>query len=274
MDAQAQTWHYGIVAQWWAEFNVGGPEIARFQAIIEESGQPALDAACGTGRLLVPFLKAGLDVDACDISPDMLAYCREYAACEGFSPDLYTRAMHQLDLPRTYRTIIVCGGIGLGGDRAFDQEAFRRFYDHLEPGGTLACDLELPYNNTDSWHYWTAEARAELPEPPQPRDEMDSERDARLASDGSRIALDFRRLSFDPLDQVITQSLTGLRWRDGVLIEEQEYVLKLCWYFRNELLMMLEQAGFRDITVEGGYSGAPATIDDGILLFRATKPAA
>ena len=25
----AQTWHYGLVARWWAEFNLDGPEIAR-----------------------------------------------------------------------------------------------------------------------------------------------------------------------------------------------------------------------------------------------------
>jgi hypothetical protein len=29
-----------------------------------EAGQPALDLACGTGRLLLPYLRDGLDVDA------------------------------------------------------------------------------------------------------------------------------------------------------------------------------------------------------------------
>jgi ubiquinone/menaquinone biosynthesis C-methylase UbiE len=58
----AQTWHYGLVAKWWAEFNEGGPEIEYFQRFIERDGQPALDVACGTGRLLLPYLRAGLDV--------------------------------------------------------------------------------------------------------------------------------------------------------------------------------------------------------------------
>ena len=74
----AQTWHYGVVARWWAEFNVDGPEIDYFRVFVE-AGQPALDAACGTGRLLIPYLHAGLDVDGSDISPDMLALCRERA---------------------------------------------------------------------------------------------------------------------------------------------------------------------------------------------------
>jgi hypothetical protein len=43
-----QTWHYGVVARWCAEFNVSGPEIAYFQVFVEADGQPALDVACGT----------------------------------------------------------------------------------------------------------------------------------------------------------------------------------------------------------------------------------
>ena len=48
----------------------------RLLPAVRRGGQPALDTACGTGRLLLPYLRAGLDVDGCDISPDMLALCR------------------------------------------------------------------------------------------------------------------------------------------------------------------------------------------------------
>ena len=65
-----QTWHHGLMARWWAEFASGGPEIDFFRRYVE-AGQPALDLACGTGRLLVPFVEAGLDVDGVDVSADM-----------------------------------------------------------------------------------------------------------------------------------------------------------------------------------------------------------
>jgi len=51
-----QTWHYGLVAEWWAAFNTDGPEISYFGRFVEQ-GQPALDAGCGTGRLLLPWLR-------------------------------------------------------------------------------------------------------------------------------------------------------------------------------------------------------------------------
>ena len=41
-----ETWHHGLVADWWAEFNTGGPEIDYFGQFVEDA-QPALDAGCG-----------------------------------------------------------------------------------------------------------------------------------------------------------------------------------------------------------------------------------
>ena len=53
--SEPSTWHHGLVAEWWAAFNTDGPEIGYFGGFVAE-GQPALDAGCGTGRLLVPWL--------------------------------------------------------------------------------------------------------------------------------------------------------------------------------------------------------------------------
>src|ERR671911_2014044 len=88
---QPQTWHYGLVARCWAEKRHDAAE-AEFLKPYVEAGQPALDVGCGTGRVLIPLLQEGFDVD---ISPDMLAYCREHAEREGFTPKLYPHSMHE-----------------------------------------------------------------------------------------------------------------------------------------------------------------------------------
>jgi SAM-dependent methyltransferase len=72
------TWHYGLISEWWANFVVDGPEIEYFQRFAEQ-GQPALDAGCGSGRLLVPWLQAGIDADGCGVSADMIERCRNRA---------------------------------------------------------------------------------------------------------------------------------------------------------------------------------------------------
>ncbi len=265
MPDQPQTWHYGLMAQWWSEFNLDGPEIAYFQQFIEGDGQPALDVACGTGRLLLPYLRAELDVEGCDISPDMLARCRDQAAREGLAPRLHTQAMHELDLPHRYRTIIVCGGFGIGGKRAWDLEALRRLYRHLEPGGLLVLDNEVPYANAEFWRYWLSANRRELPRAWPAMGER------RQTRDGSELELRTRVTELDPLEQCLTLQLRIGLWRDGRLAAEEEYTLKEILYFKYEILDMLERAGFTNIAVQAGYTGAPPTPKDEFLVFIARK---
>jgi SAM-dependent methyltransferase len=264
---EAQTWHYGLIAKWWAEFNTTGPEIAYFQRLIEENGGPALDAVCGTGRLLVPFLEAGLDVDGADISPDMLEHCRLRADGAGFSPNLYAQALHELDLPRRYRTIVLCGGFGIGGHRDHDVEALRRLHHHLEPGGRLVLDNEVPYADARLWPKWTKEGHRDLPE------EWTEPRGRKRGADGAEYALRSRVVELDPLLQRVTMEMRAWMWRDDELVAQEEHLLKLTLYFKEELLLLLEAAGFADIEVHGQYNDAAPTPKDDFLVFVARKPA-
>lgn len=267
MAKEPQTWHYGLVARWWSEFNIGGPEVAYFQGVIERYGQPALDVACGTGRLLLPYLRAGIDVDGCDISPDMLALCADKAVRERLAPAprLYNLAMHELDLPRIYKTIFACGSFGIGGDRQWDLEALRRFYRHLQPGGAFVFDHVLPYSTPQGWYYWLLEHRSQLPRAWEPSG------DRRCLSDGTEIDFRSRVIALDPLEQTYAYQALLEQWRDGEPIAQEEHILRGCMYFKNELVMMLEQAGFRDVAVYGAYTEAEATADQGELVFSARK---
>ena len=265
MTDNPQVWHYGLVARWWAEFNTDGPEIALFKGLVDRFGTPALDVACGTGRLLIPFLRAGMDVDGCDISPDMLALCSEKAQREGLTPRLYNQPMHELALPRKYQTIFVCGGFGLGGSRVQAQQALARFFDHLEPGGSLLLDDYLPYKDEEEWLYWVKGGRKSLPEPWQTTGTR------RRAENGEELELQGRLAAFDPLEQVATREIRAFLWREGELVKQEEYVLLERLYFRNELVAMLRTAGFSDIRVLGDYTESTATSESGILIYMARK---
>ncbi|MGH3017119.1 MAG: class I SAM-dependent methyltransferase [Gaiellaceae bacterium] len=261
-SAAAQTWHYGLVSRWWAEFNLDGPEIEYFRPFVE-AGQPALDAGCGTGRLLIPYLRDGLDVDGCDVSPDMLALCRERAEREGLTPpNLYAQAMDELDLPRRYRTIVVCGALGLGSSDV--SVALRRLYDQLEPGGVLVVDNEVPYAAV-GWKYWQKEARQELPRAWRDKG------DRRRAADGDEIELRSRIVDVDPHAQRVTLEIRAFLWRGDELLAEEEHTLAMTSYFTHELELMLRAAGFVDVELRAGYEDRPPTGDDDFVVFIARK---
>ncbi|MBA2384747.1 MAG: methyltransferase domain-containing protein [Actinobacteria bacterium] len=241
---------------------------ALFREAMEQTGLAALgklDVACGTGRLLLPYLRDGLDVDGCDVSPDMLALCREAAAREGLSASLYAQAMHELDLPRRYRTVFVCGGFGLGSSRKQDLEALRRLHDHLEPDGVLVLDNEVPYADGPQWQYWVKEKRAELPQPPREPGQR------RVGTDGAEYALCARVLDLDPLAQQVSWEMRAFMWREGELVAEEEHRLTTTLYFRDELVLMLERAGFVDVQVRGQYNDAEPPPADDFLVFIARK---
>lgn len=264
MNDEVQTWHYGLVARHWAENNTTGPEIAYFQRLIEQYGQPALDAGCGTGRLLIPFLRAGLDVDGCDVSGDMLAYCQQTAEREGLAPRLYQQALHQLELPRHYRTIVACGVFGIGVSRAQDFTALQRFYEHLAPGGVLLLEYYWPYEDAKVWPMWRKEARTQLPEawpdhigtPP---------------TDDREYELHYRLVAVDPLEQCSVGEMRTLLFKDKKVIADDIRALTSNYYFHHELRMLLERAGFRIEAVKGDWTDVDARADHDVVVYVARK---
>ena len=92
----------------------------------------------------------------------------------------------------------------------------------------------------------------------------------RRADDGTEYALQGRILALDPLDQSAQLVLRAGKRVGGELVAEEEHRLSMRMYFRDELALMLERAGFGSVRVEAAYTGAEATADDEFLVFIAS----
>ena len=269
-DDATGTWHFGLIARWWAEFNEPDPaEVAYLTAAIRRYGEPALDLGCGNGRILLPLLQAGLDVDGVDVSEDMIALARGAAERAGFNPGLIAQAKQDLDLQRRYGTIFMVGVFEIGGNRAWDREGLRRAFDHLVPGGTLLINHELPYSGleADRWARWLPTRSVSYPEP------WRETGDRRRLADGDELELVARRVAFDSLAQRETLEMRARLWRDGVVVREETSRLDESLYFAQEIVALLEATGFDGVDIESGYAGTPADPDDPIVMFVAHRPA-
>lgn len=255
MSEQSGTWHYGLMARWWAEFNVAEPyELAYYRAAIRKFGEPVLDLGCGTGRFLIPLRTEGFDVDGADVSEDMLAQARLQAGALGVSPALYAQALHELDVPRRYRTIYICGVFGIGGRRDLDREALKRVRAHLEPDGALLIV-----------HTWPG-GEPEYPPLPQPWAETGNRR---RCADGDELEIISRTLAFDPVDVVETLEMRARLWHDGAIAQEEQHRLLAVVYTPQEITAMLLDAGFGDVAIEGEYTAEPAKPDDTTVILVA-----
>ncbi|MBI2781453.1 MAG: methyltransferase domain-containing protein [Chloroflexi bacterium] len=263
------TWHYGLIARWWAEFNEPDPiEVEYLVSAIRRYGEPALDLGCGNGRVLLPLLEAGLDVDGVDVSEDMIDLARTAADGAGFKPMLLVQAKQDLDLDRRFQTIFMVGVFEIGGTRAWDREGLRRVFEHLLPGGTLLINHELPYSGleSDRWARWLPTRPVQFPEP------WREPGDRRRLADGDELELVARRISFDPLGQRETLEMRARLWHNGAVVREETARLDENLYFAQEIVALLETTGFEGIEVQSGYSGSPAGPDDPIVMFVAHRP--
>ena len=261
--ADVTTWHHGLMARWWANFNVDGPEIAFFRADVV-AGQPALDVGCGNGRLLVPWVAEGLDVDGVDPSADMIEACRAAvnAAARTREPLLAVQPVHRLDLPRRYGAIVMCGAFGLGGTREQDLEGLRRIHAHLLPGGVLALDYEVNEFDPERWRAWRPRPATDTPPNPD---------DRRLAPDGFHYALRHRVTDIDLDAGRVVREMQAWQWQDDELVAHETHALVVNVYTREQIVAALGEAGFAEVSVVGGYHGGEPTGDEKFLVYRAVK---
>jgi hypothetical protein len=181
----------------------------------------------------MPLLIEGLDIEGSDVSADMIA--------------LAEAQVKRVGLP---------------------SRLLRRVYGHLEPGGALViANHEFPYANGDEkgWARWLPGHRELIPR------DWPAEGDRRTTSDGDEIELSSRLAELDPLAQCHTLEMRARLWHEGRVVKEESYTLKESLYFAQEILLMLDEAGFREVAIESYFSGQPATADDAVVTVIALK---
>ena len=215
---------------------IGGeyPDVSYYIKHLSKIGGKILEVMVGTGRLLIPLLEAGLQIEGVDVSPDMLASCRSHCAARGLSPVLYQANVEDLDLPSRYNAIVVAfGSFMLLEKRSAAVAALQAFARHLEPQGRIFIDLELPVEDFKTENIIKQSSPIEC-------------------ADGSIILMQTScNISF--LSQLNLTFIRYEKWKEGKLVATELQRLPLHWFGRDEFILCLEQNGYKDITLCANY---------------------
>ncbi len=116
--------------------------------ILEREGlrpRTAVDLACGTGSVALLMAQKGLEVTGVDMSEEMLTVAVQKAQKAGVMPRFVCQRLEELRLPRAV-DLAVCALDSLDyiTDPAACQEAIRRTYKALNPGGIFIFDVNTP----------------------------------------------------------------------------------------------------------------------------------
>lgn len=227
-------------------------------------GDPILELACGTGRILIPLAREGFKISGMDLSQPMLARCREKLAAESENAqknvELTIGDIRDFDLKKKFSLITVPFRAFLHLLTAEDQiSALTSIHRHLIPGGHFILDIFNP-----SLQIITDDSLME-----ESGDETEFE-----LPDGRRVC---RRMRIDERDYLNQTSqceqIYYISHPDGRK-ERLVHKFPIRYIFRYEAEHLLERTGFRVEKLYGDYeSNIFGKGSSGELIYIAQKQA-
>jgi len=232
--------HFDAVAEFYdAQYGPDGDEVGdrefyRERALAADG--PVLEAGCGTGRIYLDLLAAGVDADGFDLSAAMLDVLRARAAERGLDPSVWQADMTGVAVDREYG-LVLCPFRAFLHLRTVDDRlaALERFHDALAPGGECVLNVFTPNFDVVCGTYGE----------PQTVD---------VEIDGEPHELETVQAFADEV-AMRTRGEWRLRDADGDVVEESEYHLKLL--SRDEFECLARLSPFDDWSVQGGFEGEP-----------------
>jgi len=210
-----------------------------------------LEIACGTGRILIPAMKAGVDITGLDLSREMTDILKEKAKKVGLKPKIVLANMRDFKLKDKFALIIVPYRSFLHMKTYKDQKkALKNFYYHLKPGGRLILNVFNPHLERIARGFYPKELRREV------------KHQYRYWDEGK----------YDLTNQIITaiQTVELLDNRNRA-IKSTKAKLTIGYIFPLQFKAMLEIAGFKRSEIFDGFSGKKLKADAKEMVLVAYK---
>ena len=107
--------------------------------------QSVLELMCGTGRLSIPLIEAGVRLSCLDSSPEMLERLKGKLEARGFAIPIYEMDACQFSLSARYDLIIIpFNSFAEIGDPMDQESCLSAIHAHLRDGGRFICTLHNP----------------------------------------------------------------------------------------------------------------------------------
>jgi len=219
------------------------------------AGGPVLEIACGTGRLLLPIRKAGVDIDGLDSSPAMIARLKERARTAGLEVRAEVADMRDFAMGRHYARIF-CGFNGFAHCETIEDQlaTLRCSLEHLEPGGALVIHMSYP-----GPAYWS-----------EPEGKPVLEHEAPRPGGGKLQLWDTRRKDVVRQRQDSDVEIWELDASERP-VAAHKFSTHQRWVYRFELELLLRSAGFARFEFFGGFDGRPLRTPDDQMIAWSTK---
>lgn len=216
-------------------------EVSFYASLIEQNPGRVLEAMSGSGRLQIPLLTLGYVVDGVDNSAAMIAQCIQRCVGLQLAPDLYEQSLETLSLPHKYSTVtIALGSFQLITDRAVALQILKNLHAHMQLQANLLIDIFVPD---------TCDAG----------DVAQSQTVRTVTIDARTIIRLTTRYVFDVSAKIADAFNVYELIIDGTVVEQEDELIRVTWYTDEELVSMLNAAGFELIKIHENAFGVGST---------------
>lgn len=220
------------------------------------AGGPVLEVACGTGRILIPCLQAGVSIDGIDYSRAMIEALLRKAAALGLHPRVHQADMREFALPDRYALIFIAFN-GFVHALTTDEQVktLQTCRDHLTPGGKLVFNTFYPGQ----------EILAGAQGVPM------LEHEARHPATGLPVRIyDTRTLNRVEQIQYSSIEIQELDAEGQVKVSHRSET-SMRWTFKPEMELLLRVSGFSHWRICGSFDGRPLTRESDLMVVFAWR---
>ena len=229
--------------------------------LAQRTGAPVFELGCGTGRVLLPIARAGLEIHGLDLSEAMLDVLRSRVA--GEPAEVQSRVeIHRGDM-RSFRgqqkyALVTIPFRPMQHMYTVDEQvkALETAAFHLRAGGVLAFDVFFP--RFEMLGAGIGEERLEI-----------EWKDTLLP--GRMVRRYLRNEAVDKVRQSFTATFIYRTYEHGVLVKEETAPLKMSYYTYPHLRALFLLAELEVVEEYGSFGKAPLDNDAKDMIFVLKK---
>ncbi|MEK3800385.1 class I SAM-dependent methyltransferase [Peribacillus sp. FSL H8-0477] len=211
-----------------------GKELEFFLSFVQDKKMKVLEPMCGNGRMLIPFMEKGIDIEGFDISEEMLRVCKLKGRKLNLKPNVFYGKIEEFKGDNTYDLIMIpFGSFSLLSDE-FVKDSLINMKTILKEGGKFLLTVMTNTGTVEDIPDWMETNRRYL--------------------DNNEI-IEYKKVNYDQASRMLNINLNYQLVKDGRIVKSEIMDFPIRLYEPGEFKTILKTIGFGEVILHEVING-------------------
>ncbi|MDR4984573.1 SAM-dependent methyltransferase [Bacillus cereus] len=205
-----------------------GKELDFYLSFAKDKNMKVLEPMCGNGRMLIPFMQNGIDIEGFDLSVEMLKMCKEKAEQLNLKPVVSQERIEKFHGNKKYDLIMIpIGSFSLLPDNLVDI-SLQNMKNNLNENGKFLLTVVLGGNEVEEILDWIETNRKEI---------------------NNELIVEYRKVSYDDVQKLLNIKLKYEIIHDEKIVQTEIMDFPIRLYDLKEFENILIANGFNQVVI-------------------------